>query len=415
MIVVCSGCGGDPKSSASPTAGSGGQSPSSGGQSSSSGGAAGMRGTPQPVTPADPCIAAGTCPPGKWIDVTPAGISLDPNTGCAACNFGAQDVVADPVRRGDLYAFACYQGVWKSTDYGLTWAKVSTGTNGDHIDAGRPWAAAIDPNPSRDAGTPPALYTVTGYGDQLGIYKSTDSGVNWTHYDVNNKQGMTSSDVYSIDIDPNDSNHLIAGFHDVGLSESKDGGATWATVKVPAKFGISVFVWFVQTGSAKTTTTTWLTMAQWQDNTNGMWRTEDAGANWTQVQGNLEHGHGASQIFQDGTGNIYAAGNGQTGSIFRSTDYGKTWTPTMSNMVPQNSVFGTPNYVYASLPGAFQTGQDQHLQRSPTADGVNWTDWDPIAPMGMTNGWKRAAVTYDGTHYIIVTGNWLAGFWRYVE
>ena len=27
----------------------------------------------------------------------------------------------------------------------------------------------------------------------------------------------------------------------------------------------------------------------------------------------------------------------------------------------------------------------------------------------------HAAVTYDGTHYVVVTGNWLSGLHRYVE
>ena len=33
----------------------------------------------------------------------------------------------------------------------------------------------------------------------------------------------------------------------------------------------------------------------------------------------------------------------------------------------------------------------------------------------MTNGAKHAAVTFDGSHYVIVSGNWLGGIWRYVE
>jgi hypothetical protein len=33
----------------------------------------------------------------------------------------------------------------------------------------------------------------------------------------------------------------------------------------------------------------------------------------------------------------------------------------------------------------------------------------------MGNGPKHAAVSYDGTNYIIVGGNWTAGLWRYVE
>ncbi len=33
----------------------------------------------------------------------------------------------------------------------------------------------------------------------------------------------------------------------------------------------------------------------------------------------------------------------------------------------------------------------------------------------MTNGAKRTAVAFDGSHYVIVSGNWNAGLWRYVE
>jgi hypothetical protein len=33
----------------------------------------------------------------------------------------------------------------------------------------------------------------------------------------------------------------------------------------------------------------------------------------------------------------------------------------------------------------------------------------------MSNGPKRAAVTYDGVHGVIVAGNWKAGIWRYLE
>jgi photosystem II stability/assembly factor-like uncharacterized protein len=326
------------------------------------------------------------------------------------------DIVADPVRPADFYAFICYQGVWKSTDYGLSWSKVDKGTNAKHIESGRPWTAAIDPNPNRNPNSPPALYTASGYGDQLGLYKSTDGGVNWEYYTVNNTQGAASNDIYALDIDPYDSNHLITGFHSVGLSESKDGGHTWKTIRVPATFGMSVYVWFVRSDSAVTTSGTWLTQAQWNNNTNGMWRTTDSGATWKQVQPSLEHGHGSAQIYQDGKGVIYASGNGGgQGPISRSTDYGQTWSPVKSGTVAQNGVFGTPNYVYATYAGANLGGLAQHLQRTPASDGVNWSDWSPVAPPGMTNGSKRAAVSFDGTHYVVVSGNYLAGIWRYLE
>jgi hypothetical protein len=373
--------------------------------------------------PADPCVEAGTCPPGAWINVTPQGISLDANT--PSGNYGVMDVVADPVRPNELYAFICFQGVWKSTDYGLTWKKVDTGMNSSHLDTGKPWTAAIDPNPNRDPNTSPALYTAAGNADLLGVYKSTDGGVNWSNYTVANATVIKASglpglgdDVYSLDIDPYNSNHLLAGFHGYpGISESKDGAQTWSTIAVPAGIGNSLYVWFINTGAANTTAGTWLTMAQAFDTGGGLWRTANGGGMWTQVQSVLVHQHGAAQIYQSGA-NVYAAGltdNPNTYGVWRSTDYGQTWAAANGNGVPQNAVFGTPSYVYAmNFPGDVNPGS-QHLQRSPATDGMAWSDWPPVAPQGMTNGVKRAAVTFDGKHHVIVTGSWLVGIWRYVE
>jgi hypothetical protein len=370
--------------------------------------------------PPDPCIEAGTCPPGTWVNVTPAGVSLDPDHECSACNFGAQDIVVDPVNPSDLYAFICYQGVWKSTDYGSTWTKVDTGTNATNLEAGRPWTAAIDPNPARDPSTPPALYTVAGYGSLGGVYKSIDGGNNWSNTLTNNTTaqnatGFSGNDPYSLDIDPYDSLHVIAGFHGApGVSESIDGGQTWTTVGVPENQGSSLYVFFIGTGTASTTRTTWLSIAQWVSNANGTWLTTNAGGAWTQVS-DLEHQHGSAQIFQDGMGDVYAAGVGSTYGVWRSADYGSTWAPASADNVLQNAVFGTAKNLYAMNSFASQGTVTLHDQTSSRTGGVDWNDWTPTSPAGMSNGPKRAAVTFDGVHSVIVAGNWLAGIWRYVE
>ena len=39
----------------------------------------------------------------------------------------------------------------------------------------------------------------------------------------------------------------------------------------------------------------------------------------------------------------------------------------------------------------------------------------PGTPAEMRQGAAQAAVTSDGTHGVIVTANWGAGLWRYVE
>ena len=74
--------------------------------------------------------------PATWTNVTPAGIDLN-GSSFNNDNFGVQDVLVDPARASDLYAFTCHQGVWKSADYGKTWAKINTGTNGAALDGGK--------------------------------------------------------------------------------------------------------------------------------------------------------------------------------------------------------------------------------------------------------------------------------------
>src|SRR5258708_1785034 len=61
--------------------------------------------------PPDPCIEAGTCPPGVWTNVTPAGMSpavLRPTPNA----FGPGSIVGDPARPGDLYVGGSAAGLW---------------------------------------------------------------------------------------------------------------------------------------------------------------------------------------------------------------------------------------------------------------------------------------------------------------
>ncbi len=369
--------------------------------------------TPGPLNPTD-CAKPGGTPmgtasgtPGVWQDVSPAALQFDP-TLFGNDNYGVQDVLVDPVRPSDLYTFVCHQGVWKSTDYGSTWTKVNTGNNGSVIDTGKPWGSGINSNRCRDPNTPPTIYTLNGNG-QMGFWKSTDGGVSWTRYTLPDEPGLQyPQDAYSINVDPYDGNHLLMGFHEsTGFLESNDGGVTWV-VRKPGDDGVSVYFTFIDTGDAATTRSTWLSLGQ----TGNMYRTEDSGGTWTQVE-TLEHPHGCSQIFQAGAGVIYAPGTGGTqgNGIYRSTDFGKTWTNAFNGS--SNNVIGTDSTLYSSYGWADSGMVDPNLQTSARTSGTQWTAM--TAPSTMTNGAKGSAVTFDGTHHVVVSGNWNGGIWRYVE
>jgi hypothetical protein len=383
----------------------GGMSGTGGGVGGAGGGVAGTGGGMSGTGGGVAGTGGGVGPAGTWTNVTPtaAGLTLG--------MFGIQTMMNDAARPSDFYfSSASTSGIFKSTDFGKTWVKISSTTK-------LSYGCAADPNPNRDPSTPLTLWCSGGYGN--GVAKSTDSGVTWTTHLTNNTTADPSfaNDPYALDVDPYDSNHLLAGFHgNEGLSESTNGGVSWTTVPLGAESqGVSLYPFFVDTGVAATTRGNWLTMSQW--GSGGIFRTTNAGASWTKTSP-LQHGHGNAQIFLAGSGVIYAAGlSGANGhGIYRSSDYGMTWT-LVNDGTAQNGVFGTPKYVYADNGWASAGGSTQTLQRAPRATGTAGT-WANYAPSsGLTNGSGHAAVSYDASlgKYVIVIGAWTAGIWRYVE
>lgn len=426
LSVLAIGCGSDdsggtPASGGSNTGGSGNASGSGGSNTggSSTGGNAGSGGNVGGGGNTEcggVAIPMGTGGPsggnvGEWVDVTPSGI--DPTY--SGDNFGLQDVLVDPVRPSDMYTFVNHQGVWKSADFGQTWAKVNTGVNGDVIDDGKPWSANIDSDRCRDPNTPPTLYTFNGAGSENGFWRSTNGGTDWERFELpSDSGGQYPQDAYSVDVDPYDGKHVIVGFHEAtGFVESFDGGETWDVIQIDSGMsaGVSWYGFFIDTGNPATTADTWLLIPQDNGGGVGTWRTTDGGTSWTKVE-SLEHPHGNAQIFQRDD-IVYIAGSSGTdgNGVYRSEDLGATFGHVGTNS-SQGVVYGTGKNVYAQY--AWACGGcdvDQSQSQRAAHPGTDWETWD----LPMMNGPKRAGVSYDGANYIVVTGNWNAGIWRYVE
>ena len=251
LLAACSSSGGGAAPpDAATTADAGYDSPHDGSQASPGPDAAerrlGQAGPARRRGP-DPCVEAGTCPPGTWVDVTPAGVNpADLGDGGG---FGPGSIVVDPVRPSDLYV-APIDGVWKSTDYGNSWTHINT-TLG-YAPIGLPMAIA---------GTMPEATLWIDSGDGKGsVYKSTDGGKSFTLMGGGQIAGL-----YSIVVDPYDPTHLLSGLHEAdGLVESTDGGASWHTVGGTGwpTGGISFYPYFLDTGNASTTRESWFAYAQ---------------------------------------------------------------------------------------------------------------------------------------------------------
>ncbi|HEV8247622.1 MAG TPA: hypothetical protein VGP93_17730 [Polyangiaceae bacterium] len=378
--------GGSVSTGGSGTGGSTSGGTSSGGVSSGGTSGGGSGGTGGPLPP-DPCIAAGTCPAGEWINVTPSSLVMP--------DFGGGPIVADPDTASDLYFGGGGDGLWKSTDYGNTWTNINAGIG--YVPMG--YIMAVFP------GTPTRII-VAGYKN---VHKSTDGGATFTDVAFD-----FPAELYSIQIDPYDSTHLISGLHEAdGIVESTDSGDSWnyvGTTGFPTG-GKSWFVFFIDTGSAATTHDTWFAIAQ---DGGSATKTVDAGGNWATPTGltGLQHVHGNAQIFQSGS-TIFVPGiNGPGQGLYKSTDTGGTFTKVLDGNL--SVAWGTANNVY-TMWGWACSGCDLGASFAVAPMPAGTTFDKPTVPDAMNIGANHVAVTSDGTHNIFVGMMWKDGVWRYVE
>ena len=227
-------------------------------------------------------------------------------------------------------------GVWKTTDAGTVWQPVF-----DHAPVASIGSIAVsdsDPN---------IMYAGTGESDIRsdlasgdGVYRSEDGGATWKHV------GLTDSQQISrVLVDPNDANTVYVGVlghaygpsDERGVYKSTDGGQHWQRVldKGP-DVGIADLamahakpnILFAATWNAHRPP--WSTYPPVEGPGNGLDRTTDGGATWTQMTG---HGLPAGKwgrtgiaVSADGS-RVYATivCPGHSG-LYRSDDGGDTWT-----------------------------------------------------------------------------------------
>jgi RNA polymerase sigma factor (sigma-70 family) len=350
-------------------------------------------GGPPPALPEAGAGAAPAAPavaPGHWQNVTPAGITLAGRLPGIGDSFGVQDVLADPRQPGTFFAFVCYQGCWRSTDWGTSWSHVSAD---GQLERGRPWSEAIAPDGSY-------LLACTGGWRHAGggVWRSVDDGRSWTTVPL----AGDDEDAYSLDLDPGDRDHAIAA---VGVGsrvfESHDGGLTWAQ-RTPSGAGAGAYLFFI-------TSTTWLAVSG-EGEGRGTRRTTDAGATWDTVA-DLEHLTGQEQIAIDPARHaIYLP---TRSGIHRSLDLGATFQRVSTTGA--STVCATQERLYA-LYGWASTGPvAPRLQSALRSDGQGWVG--QAGPAGLVNGAKRSAAVRDPAsgRWVILSGCWNAGVWRYAE
>jgi photosystem II stability/assembly factor-like uncharacterized protein len=224
-------------------------------------------------------------------------------------------------------------GVWKSEDGGQSWHNVSdgffrTGSIGDIA------VYAADPKIIYvGTGEAPVRGQMSSTGD--GVYKSKDGGKTWSH--VGLEKTLRISRVVIHPTNPNlvyvaAQGDSWASSNDRGIYRSSDGGATWkrilfssdtagaselqidprdSSVLYAAFWDFQRFPWAIRSGGPGS----------------GIWKTTDGGDHWVQLTAGLPKLMGKIRLAVSpaNSSRVYAAIECETSGLFRSEDAGKTW------------------------------------------------------------------------------------------
>ena len=309
-------------------------------------------------------VFAGGVSGGLWVndDITDPNSSWTLVAGLAA-NISVTTIITDPndstimyIGSGESYSQGRTfgQGVWKSTDAGVTWSHIFGQASGTYL--GNTVSQIINgifyinDIVARDVGTSTELYiSVAGAGYRYsasplqfhslveqGVYKSTDNGSNWTKFAITESNG-TSSNPNDIELDI-DNNIWVTttrsnfGFEGGKILKSTDGitftlehiiSGVNRTELEPSQTDVNTF---------------WVVVSAVQPNTSteaDIYTTNDGFATVTQITtepNDVDNGipdsdfaRGQSfhnlEIEADANGNLIVGGI----DLFRSTNNGASW------------------------------------------------------------------------------------------
>ena len=285
-------------------------------------------------------------------------------------------------------------GIYKSTDGGVTWAHVSSRFAGQATSA-----IAVDPtNPQHVyaatlRGRGGNHRTTAPTGQPFGVYESTDGGVNWTLRKGTTDQLHGATDVV---MDPQNPRALWASFWGDGIYRSTNGGATWSSSlgNLPAgnfleggtRFSLGVSR---PSGAAQPTLYTGFDYFDLSKvyHRSQVFRSVDGGTTWTNATGSPATGpdsvagYCGTQCFYDNVVKpdpanpdiVYALGSygygnsPQSGGVYRSTDGGAHWLSLGYDLHPDFHAvaFQANNTAHVAI------GNDGGVWQSSTRGGRN--------------------------------------------
>jgi photosystem II stability/assembly factor-like uncharacterized protein len=229
-------------------------------------------------------------------------------------DFRASTLATHPSAPGVVYAFS--SSLYKSTDSGGNWTKLG----GPSFCCWNDGDLAIAPT------NPQTVYFAAAGSSSAatGIYKSIDSGANWSLLAMN---GLTNTAIHTLAVDPLDENIVYAGTQGAGrcctsgtagIFKSTDGGVNWTQLTN----GIPSTIKPTQISIFHTLTQHVIYLGAGENSDNGVYKSLDGGASWARV---LQENVYSVVIDPTNSGTVYV-GTFNTQGFYRTTDGFAHWT-----------------------------------------------------------------------------------------
>ncbi len=227
-------------------------------------------------------------------------------------------------------------GVWKTTSAGTTWKPVF-----DEQPVASIGALAVAPS------DPNTVYVGSGEADMRsdiihgnGMYRSTDAGAHWTRIGLED-----SRQIGRILVDPKDSKTLLVAVlgHAYGPNETRgvyrstDGGANWARTLFHDRdtgaidLASDPSMRTVYASLWQTRRPPWSVYPPSNGPGTGLYKSTDGGVTWSHLTG---HGFPSEDLGKIGLAvapsepsRVYAIVDAKNGGLYRSDDGGANWTP----------------------------------------------------------------------------------------
>ncbi len=241
-------------------------------------------------------------------------------------------------------------GVWKSVDYGRTWAPIF-----DHESSQSIGAIAVAPS------DPNVIYVGSGEGLHRpdlsvgnGIYKSTDAGKTWSHLGL--RDGFQ---IPALAIDPRDPNRVFAAVlghpygpnEERGLFQTTDGGQSWKKVIYKDENTGASDVEIDPSNPDVIYASMWeVREGPWEDGNEvngtggGLFKSTDGGGTWRPLKNGLPKD--LSQLYvavaPTDSKRLYATVGSASGAlgVYRSGDAGESWSKITDDPRPSGRIGG---------------------------------------------------------------------------